>query len=238
MFNHSVMSDSLDSHWLWHIRPPCSLWSPAVCSNSCPLSRWYNPTISPSVIPFFSCLQSFPTQGSFPMSRLFASELLELQLQHQSFQWLLRVIYFSIDWFDLLAVQRTFRSLLQHHSSKTSIVWYSDFFIVQLSYPHMTTGKTIALTIQTFVGKVVSLLFNIPSRFVIAFLPRNKHLLISWLQSPSVVILEPKKIKPVTVPLFPHLFAMKWWDQMPRSSFFECWVLSQLFHSPFYQETL
>ena len=104
-----------------------------------------------------------------------------------------------MDWLDLLAVQGTLKSLLQHHSSKASILWCSAFFIVQLSHPYMTTGKTIALTRQTFVGKVISLLFNMLSRLVIAFLPRSKHLLISWLQSPSAVILEPKKIKSVTV---------------------------------------
>ena len=100
------------------------------------------------------------------------------------------LISFRMDWFDLLAVQRTLKSLLQHHSSKASILWGSAFFTVQLSHPHMTTGKTIALTIWIFVGKVMSLLFNILSRFVIAFLPRSKHLLISWLQSPSAVILD------------------------------------------------
>ena len=103
-----------------------------------------------------------------------------------------------MDWFDLLAVQGTLKSLLQHHSSKASILWHSAFFIVQLSHPYMTTGKAIALTRQTFVGKVMSLLFNTLSRLVITFLPSSKHLLISWLQSPSAVILEPKKIKSVT----------------------------------------
>ena len=103
--------------------------------------------------------------------------------------------------------------------------------MVQLSHPYMTSGKTIALTRWTYVGKVMSLLFKMLSQFVIAFLPRSKHLLISWLQLPSTVILEPKKIKSVSV-LFPHLLAMKWWDQMPRSSFSECCVLSQLFYSP------
>ena len=100
-----------------------------------------------------------------------------------------------MDWLDLLAVQGTLKSLLQHYSSKASILWHSAFFIVQLSHPYMTTGKTIALTRWTFVGKVMSLLFNMLSRFVIAFLPRCKRLLISWLQSPSAVILEPKKVK-------------------------------------------
>ena len=102
------------------------------------------------------------------------------------------LISFRMDWLDLLAVQGTLKSLLQHHHSKASILWLSAFFMVQLSHPYMTTGKTITLTIQTFVGKVLSLLLNMLSRFVIAFLPRRKHLLISWLQSPSAVILEPR----------------------------------------------
>ena len=104
-----------------------------------------------------------------------------------------------MDWLDLLAGQGTLKSLLQHHSSKVSVLWCSAFFIVQLSHPYMATGKTIALTGHTFVAKVISLLFNTLSRLVIAFLPRSKCLLISWLQSPSAVILEPKKIKSVTV---------------------------------------
>ena len=104
-----------------------------------------------------------------------------------------------MDWLDLLAVQGTLKSLLQHHSSKPSILEPSAFFIVQLSHPYMTTGKTIALTRRTFVGKIMSLLFNMLSRLVITFLPRSTHLLISWLQSPSAVILEPKNIKSATV---------------------------------------
>ena len=106
---------------------------------------------------------------------------------------------FRMDWLDLLAVQGTLKSLLQDHSSKASILQRSAFFIVQLSHPYLTTGKTIALTRQTFIGKTMSLLFNMLSRLVITFLPRSKHLLISWLQSPSAVILEPKKIKSITV---------------------------------------
>ena len=105
------------------------------------------------------------------------------------------LISFRMDWLDLLAVQGTLKSLLQHHSSKASIFQCSAFFIIQLSHPYMTTGKTIALTRCTFVGKVMSLLFNMLSRLVITFFPRSKHLLISWLQSPSAVILEPQKIK-------------------------------------------
>ena len=115
------------------------------------------------------------------------------------------LISFRIDWFDLLVVQGTLKSLLQHHSSKASILWHSTFFMVQLSNPYMTTGKTLAFTRGTFVGKIMSLLFNMLSRFVIAFLPRSKDLLIS----PSAVVLEPKKIKFVTVSIFPHLFATK-----------------------------
>ena len=109
------------------------------------------------------------------------------------------LISFRMDWFDLLAVQGTPKSLLQHHNSKASILWHSAFFTVQLSHTYMTTGKTIALTRWTFVGKVMSLLFNMLSQLVIAFPSRSKNLLISWLQSPSAVILEPKKIKSVTV---------------------------------------
>ena len=109
------------------------------------------------------------------------------------------LISFRMDWLDILAVRGTLKSLLQHHSSKTSVLWCSVFFIVQLSHPYMTTGKTIALTRWTFVGRVMSLLFNMLSRLVITFLPRSKRLLISWLHSPSAVILEPPQIKSLTV---------------------------------------
>ena len=114
-----------------------------------------------------------------------------------------------MDWLDLLAVQGTLRGLLQYHSSKASIVRHSAFFMVQLLHPYMTTGKTIPLTRWTFVGKVMSLLFNMLSKLVLAFLPRTKHLLISWLQSPSAVTLEPKKTKSFTVSIVSHLFVMK-----------------------------
>ena len=120
---------------------------------------------------------------------------------------------FRMDWLDLLAVQGALKSLLQHHSSKALILWCSAFFIVQLSHPYVTAGKTIALTRWTFVGKVMSLLFNMLSRLVITFIPRSKRLLISWLQSPSAVILEPQNNLSL-FPLFPHLFAMKSWDQL------------------------
>ena len=121
----------------------------------------------------------------------------------------LGLISFRMDWLDLLAVQGTLKSLLQHHSSKASILRCSAFFIVQLSHSYLTTGKTIALTGRTFDGKVMSLLFNMPCRLVITFLPRSKCLLISWLQSPSAVILEPKKESLTLFPVSPHLFPMK-----------------------------
>ena len=124
---------------------------------------------------------------------------MEFQLQHQSSNDYLGLISLRMDWLDLLAVQGTLKSLLQHHSPKVSILGHSTSFIVQLSHPCMTTGKTIALTRRTFVGNVMSLLLNMLSRLVITFLPRSKRLLISWLQSPSAVILEPRKIKSDTV---------------------------------------
>ena len=120
------------------------------------------------------------------------------------------LISFRMAWLDLCAVQGTLKSLLQHHSSKASILRCSAFFIVQLSHPYMTTGKTVVLTRRTFVGKVMSLLFNMLSRLVITFLPRSKRLLISWLQSPSALILGPPQKYSLTLfPLFPHLFSMK-----------------------------
>ena len=197
-FSCSVVSDSLRPHGLQHTRPPCPP-TPGVHSDSCPLSRWCHPTISSSVVPFSSHLQSFPASGSFQMSQLFSSggqsigasasaSVLPMNIQ----DWF---ISFRMDWLDLLAVQGTPKSLLQHHSSKASILRRSAFFIVQLSHPYMTTGKTIAWTRRTFVGKVMSLLFNKLSRLVITFLPRSKHLLISWLQSPSAAVLEKCKSK-------------------------------------------
>ena len=138
----------------------------------------------------------------FPSIRIFSNELVLLIRgpKYWNFSFSIHpsneysgLISFRMDWLDLLAVQGTLKSLLQHHSSKASILRHSAFFIVQLSHPYMTTGKTIALTRQTFVGKVMSLLFSMVSRFVIAFFPRSKCLLISWLHSPSAVILEPPK---------------------------------------------
>ena len=148
--------------------------------------------------PLSSCPQSLPALGSFPMSQLFASGGQNNGVSASSSVLPMNpgLISFRMDWLDLLAVQGTLKSLLQHHSSKASILLCSAFFTVQLSHPYMTTGKTIALTRRTFVGKVMSLLLNMLSRLVITFLPRSKHLLISWLKSLSSVILEPPpKIK-------------------------------------------
>ena len=160
-FSHSVMSDSLWPHGLQQARPRCPSPTPGIYPNSCLLSQRCHPTISSSVSPFSSCLQSFPTSGSFPMSQLFASggqnigilastSVLPMNIQ----DW-----FPSMDWLDLLAVQGTLKSLLQHHSSKASVLRCSVFFIVQLSHPYMTTGKAIVLTRWTFVGNVMSLLF-------------------------------------------------------------------------------
>ena len=159
------------------------------------LSRWCHPTISSSVVPFTSRLQSFPASESFHMSVLPIRwpKYWSLGFSISPSNEYSGLISFRIDWLDLLAVQGTLKGLLQHHSSKASVLQSSDFFIVQLSYPYMTIGKTIALTRQTLVDKVMSLLINMLIRLVVTFLPRSKRLLISWLQSPSAVILEPPK---------------------------------------------
>ena len=187
----AISSVQLLSHvwFLWphesqHTRPPCPTPTPGVHSNSHPSCWWCHPAISSSVIPFSFCPRSLPASvfsndsnlhmrwpkyWSFSFSIIPSKEHPEL-------------ISFRMDWLDLLAVQGTVKSFLQHHSSKASIIWRSAFFTVQLSHPYMTTGKTIALTRRTFVGKGMSLLFNMLSRLVITFLPRSKCLLILWLQ--------------------------------------------------------
>ena len=190
--SRSFVSDSLQPHGLQRARPLCPSPTPRAYSNSCPLSQWCHPTISSSVIPFSSCLQLSQHQGLSKQSVLCIRWTQYWSFSISPSNAYSGLISIRIDWFDLLAVHRTLKSLLQHHSSKASILWCSAFFIVQLSHPHMTTRKTIALTRWTFVSKVVSLLFNMLPRLVIAFLPRNKCLLVSWLQSPSAVILEPK----------------------------------------------
>ena len=154
----SVVSGSLWPHELQHTRIPCPSPTPRVCSNLCPLSQWCHPTISSTVVSFSACLQSCPASGLFKWvsSSHQLPKVLESQLQHQSFSWNSGLISFRMDWLDLLAVQRTLKSLFQHHSWKASVLWCSAFFIVQLSHPYMTTGKTVALTRWTFVGKVMS----------------------------------------------------------------------------------
>ena len=174
------MSDSLWPHELQHARPPCPSPTPKVHSNSHPSSPWCHPAVSSSVVPFSSCPQSLPASVFSNESTLRMrwpkywsfSFSTSPSIEHPG------LISFRIDWLDLLAVQGTLKSLFQHHSSKASILPHSAFFTVQLSHPYMTTGKTIALTRWTFVGKVMSLLFNMLSRLAITFLPRSKCLLI------------------------------------------------------------
>ena len=165
--------------------------------------HWVGDAIQPSVIPF-SCLQSFPASGSSPMSQFFTrwAKYWSFSFSISPSNEYLGLIYFRIDCFDLVAVHGTLESLLQHHSSKASILQCSAFFMVQLSHPYMTTGKILALTRWAFVGKVMSLFFNMLSRFVITFLPRSMCLWILKLQSLSSVTLELKKIKSVTVFMF------------------------------------
>ena len=171
--------NSLWPHGLQHDRLLCPSPTPRACSNSSPSGWWCNSTISSSVMPFSSCLLSFPSSESFPMSQLFASgsqSTGDSAFSISPSSEYSRPISIRIDWFDLLAVQGTLKSLLQYHSLKVSISQCSAFFIVQLSHPYMTIGKIIALTILTFVGKVMFLLFNTLSRFVINFLTRIKGL--------------------------------------------------------------
>ena len=194
-FSPSVMSDSLQPHELQLARPPCPSPSPGVHSNSRPLGWWCHSAISSSVVPLSSCPQSLPASESFPMSQLFAwggqstgvsasASFLPKNTQGWS----------PLEWTDWISLQskglaRVFSNTTVQKLSSLEL----SFLSVQLSHSYMTTGKTIALTRRTFVGKVISLLLNMLSRLLITFLPRSKHLLISWLKSPSAVILEPQK---------------------------------------------
>ena len=201
------MSDSLWPRGLHHARPHCPSPTPRVYSNSSPLSLWCHPTISSFVIPF-SHLQTFPASESFPMSQFFTSGAQSIRVSASTSVLPMNIQdWFPLGWTDWISLQskglsRVFsNTTVQKHQFFTSA-----FFIVQLSPPFMTTGKTIALTRQTFVGKVMALLLNMLSRLVITFLLRSKHLLISGLQSPSAVILEPRKIKSDTVStVFPSI---------------------------------
>jgi len=174
----SVVSDSLQPHESQHARPPCPSPTPEVHWDSRPLSQWCHSAISSSVLPFSSCPQSLPASEStlhmrWPKYWSFSFSIFPSKE--------IPGLIFRMDWLDLLAVQGTLKSLLQYHSSKASILRRSAFFTVQLSHPYMTTGKTIALTRWTFVGKATFLLLNMLSRLVITFLPRSERLLISWL---------------------------------------------------------
>ena len=191
------MSDSLWPHGLQHTRPPCPSPTPRVYSDSCPSHWWCHPTISSSVIPFSSCLQSFPTSGSFPVSQFFTSGGQSIAVSASASVLPMNIQdWYPLQWTGWMSLQS--KGLSRVFSNTT--VQKHQFFGAQLSlHPYMTIGKTIVLTRQTFVGKVMSLLFNMLSRLVITFLPRNKRLLISWLQSPSAVTLEPNKVKSVTV---------------------------------------
>ena len=196
-FSCSVVSDSLQPHGLHHGRPPCPSPTPGVYPNPC---HWVGDTIQPCHLllstspPAFNLSQhQCLFQGVSSLHQV--AKVFVLPFSISSSNEYSGLISFRMDWLDLLEVQGTLKSLLQHHSSKPSILQRSAFFTVQLSHPYITTGKAIALTRWTFVGKVMSLFFNMLSRLVIACLPRSKRLLISWLQSPSAVILEPKKNK-------------------------------------------
>ena len=191
------MSDSLWSHILQHTRLPVHHQIPELAPTHCSSSGWCHPTISSSVITFSSYFQSIPASGSFQMSQFFASDGQSIGASASASALPMNIQnWFPLGWTGLISLQpRDSQESSLTPQFKASILWLSAFFMVQLSHPYMTTGKTIALTIWTFVGKVMSLLFNILSKFAITFLPRSKHLLISWLQSSSAVILEPKKIK-------------------------------------------
>ena len=221
------MSDSLQHHESQHARPPCPSPTPRVHPNSWPSSRWCHPAISSSVIPFYSCPQFLPASESFPISQLLAwgvqstgASALASFLPKKSQDWS------PLEWTGWISLQS--KGLSRVFSNTT--VQKHQFFSCQpssQSNSHIHTWpqeKPLALTRRTLVGKVMSLLLNTLCMLVITFLPRSKRLLISWLQSPSRVILEPQKIKSDTVSTVPHLFPMKWWDHMPWSSFF--WMLS------------
>ena len=219
-FSCSVMSTSFQSHGLQHARPPCPSPCPGACSlmsiesempSSCPC----HPLLLPSI---------FPASGSFPMSRLFPSSGQNIGTSASVFPMNIQ------GWFPLgitgliTLLSKGVWRVFSNTSLKASILQHSAFFIVQLSHSYMTTGKNIALNIWTFVGKVMSLLFNALYRFIIAFLPKSKHLLISWLQSPSIVILEPKKIKYVTVPIVSPSICHE--VMGPDAMIFVFWMLS------------
>ena len=228
---HQFSHPTLQPHEPQHARPPCPSPTPGVYPNSCPLSRWCHLTISSSVIlalnlslhqGLFQWVNSLHKVASIGVSA--SASVLAMNIQD----------WFALVWTGWIFLQsKGLSSLLQQHSSKASILRHSTLFIFQLSHPYTTTGKTIPLTRRTtFVDKIMSLLFNMLSRLVITFLPRSKRLLISWLQSPSAVFLEPPKLKSAAVAtvspsIFHEVMGPDAW-----SYFSECPALSQLFHSP------
>ena len=232
--SHSVMSNSLWPHGLQHARAPCPSPTPGAYSNSCPLTWWCHPTISSSVIPFSSHLQSFPASGSFQISQFFASGGQSIGVSASA-----SVLPMNIqDWFSL---ELFVGSLCSPRDSQESspIPQFKSINSLALSFlysPTLTSihdywKKTLALTRWTSVDKVMSLLFNMRFRLVITFLPRSKHLLISWLQSPSAMILEPKKKKSLTVSIVSPSICHEVMGS-DTMIFFECWVLNQHFYSP------
>ena len=239
-FSHSVVSDSLWPHGLQHTRLQCSSPTPGVYSDSCPLSHWWLPTSSSSVIPLSSCPQSFPASGSFPMSQSLHQvvKVLEFQLQHQSFQWVFRTDLLQNELVGSPCSPRDSQESSptpQFKSINSSVL--SFLYSPTVTYIH-DYWKNHSLTRWTFVGNVMSLLFNMLSRLVIIFLPKSKYLLISWLQSPSAVILEPRKIKSDTVSIVSPSICH---DVMgPDVMILVFWMLSfkPLFNSHFHQEAL
>ena len=241
IISYSVSVQSLSCVWLF-----ATPWT-AACQASLSITN------SQSLLKLMSIMSAMPSNhlilyhpllllpSIFPSIRVFSNEsvLCIRRPNYWSFSFSISpsneysgLISFRMDWLDLLDVQKILKNLLQHHSSKASIFQHSAFFIVQLSHPYMTTGKTIALTRQTFVGKVMSLLFNMLYRLVIVFLPRSKRLLISWLQSPSAVIFKHKKIKSLTVSIVsPSVCHEVMGPDALILSFLNA-VLSQFFHSP------
>ena len=219
------MSDSLRPHELQHTRPPYPSPTPGVYPNPCPSSRWCHPTISSSVVPFSSCLQPFPASRSFPVGQFCTSSGQSIGVSASA-----SVLSMNIqDWFPLGLtglISLQYKSLLRVFTNTTvqkhPILLCSAFFIVQLSHPYTTTGETIALTRWTFVSKIMSLLFNMLSKLVIAFLPRSKRLLISWLQSPSAafLLLPCKEVHQYNFYRF-HIYSLM----------YICFSLSDLLHS-------
>ena len=212
------MSNSLWPHGLHHARLSHPSPTPRACSNSCASSQWCYTTISSSVNPFSSCPQSFPASGSFLMSQFVASGSQSIWVSASASGLSMNIEdWFPLGWTGWISLQpKGLKSLLQPHSSKALILQCSALFMVQLSHPYMTTGKTIALTRWTFAGKIMSLLFNMLFRLVIAFFPRSKHL--NFMAAITICSdLGTPKIKSLTVSIVSPSFAMKWWDRLPWS---------------------